>query len=301
MDFLNTFAPDFESSKTESFIRHCESITDWEEIFKCAAEQGVDGVLLQTMLDQGVVVPREILSRFGGTLAGQHFLHRQLRAIEGRVAKDFAKAGIRAVSLHGPSLDERIGSVEVGMRAASHLSFLVSRRDYLKAARMLEGYDGALIGLRCSLSNGLEDVNIDAIIRRAVRYETQWGDRIWVPAPEDGLIILATDCFARDFGRLGWLYDLKLFIESHYELEPDLVSLRAEQLGLGKVFLGILDLLNACLGVSLDDAGSSSGPWPSVSGGPPLSQRVAWSLADGYLAEAVSTSWGLRLWAKKSP
>ncbi len=301
MDFLDSFAGDFQSSKAESFLRQCEDITDWHTVFDCAAEQGVDGVLLQAMLDQGVMVPREVLSRYGGRLASQHFLHRQLKAIEGRVAKDFAKAGIRAVALHGPSLDERIGSIEVGMRAANQLSFLVSRRDYLKAAALLAEYDGALIHLRHTLPNGLSETQIEGLLRRAIRHETQTGDRLWILTPEDELVVLATDCQARDFGRLGWLYDLKLFIESHYDLEPDFVSARAEELGLSSVFKGILDLLGACLGVSLDDAGTSAGGWPSVSGGPPLSQRVAWQLADDVLAEAVSTSWGLRLWAKKSP
>ncbi len=301
MDFLNSFAGDFQSSKAETFLRQCEDVTDWNTVFECAAEQGVDGILLQAMLDQGMTVPRDVLSRYGGRLAAQHFLHKQLKAIEGRVAKDFAKAGIRAVALHGPSMDERIGSIEVGMRAANQLSFLVSRRDYLKAAALLSGYDGALIHLRCNLPNGLCDVQIDGLLRRAVRYENQAGEWIWTLASEDELIVMATDCQARDFGRLGWLYDLKLFIESHYELEKDFVAARADELGLGGVFQGILDLLSACLGTSLDDLGPSAGNWPSVSGGPPLSQRVAWQLADDVLAEAVSTSWGLRLWAKKAP
>lgn len=301
MDFLNNFAGDFQSSKAETFLRQCEDVADWNTVFECAAEQGVDGVLLQAMLDQGVMVPREVLSRYGGRLASQHFLHKQLKAIEARVAKDFAKSGIRAVALHGPSLDERIGSIEVGMRAANQLSFLVSRRDYLKAAALLSGYDGALIHLRHDLPNGLSDIQIDGLLRRAIRQENQAGERIWILAPEDELIVLATDCQARDFGRLGWLYDLKLFIESHYELENDFVAARADELGLGTVFQGILGLLSACLGISLDDVGPSVGHWPSVSGGPPLSQRVAWQLADDVLAEAVSTSWGLRLWAKKAP
>ena len=302
MDFLNSFAGDFHSSKAETFLRQCEDVSDWNKLFECAAEQGVDGVLLQAMLEKGVVVPREVLSRYGGRLASQHFLHKQLKAIEWRVAKDFAKAGIRAVALHGPSLDERIGSIEVGMRAANQLSFLVSRRDYAKAAQLLAGYDGALIHLRFNLPNGLTDSQIDGLLRRAIRHESQSGERMWILAPEDELIVMATDCQARDFGRLGWLYDLKLFIESHYDLEEELVVARADELGLGSVFQGILDLLSACLGISLDDAGISSGGWPSsVSGGPPLSQRVAWQLADDVLAEAVSTSWGLRLWAKKAP
>ena len=299
MDFLSSLPFDFENPRTESFLRSCEEIEDWTEIFSCAAEQGVDGVLLQAMLERGVPVPREVLATYGGRLASQHFLHRQLRAIEARVARDLAKAGIRAIALHGPCLDHRIGSIEMGRRTANRLSFLVSRRDYLQALRLLAGYDGALITIRCSLANGLTDSQIEGVLKRAVRHETDGGGRLWVPAQEDELILLATDCQARDFGRLGWLYDLKLFIESHCSMEPETVIFRAEELGLGVVFQGILDLLGACLGVCLDDLGTDSGPWPSVSGGPPLRQRVAWQLADDVLAEAVSASWGLRLSAKK--
>lgn len=299
MDLLMSCPSEFPS-KTESFLRLCEDITDWNKTFDCASEQGVDGVLLQSMLDRGVPVPREILSRYGSRLASQHYLHRQLRAIEGRVARDFAAAGIRVVTLHGPCLDDRIGCLEVGMRTATQLSFLVSPRDFLAASRVLDGYDGTLIHLRCELQNGMTALDIENIVRRARRHETPWGDRLWVPALEDELIVLATDCTARDFGRLGWLYALKLFIETHFDLEPSFVTARARELGIDGIFQGIMDLLGSCLGICLDDMGAPADAWPSVYAGEPLSQRVAWQLADDVLAGAVSTSWGLRLWAKKA-
>ena len=297
MDLLTGFPFEHHSCQSEVFMRRCDEVTDWTEMFACAAEQGVDGILLQSMLDRGTVVPQEILRTYGGRLASQHYLHRQLRAIEGRVAAELGAAGIRAVSLHGPSFDERIGALEVGKRAANSLSFLVSRRDLAAASALLAGYDGAFISVRCSLQNGMTELDVDAVLRRAVRYETTWGARVWIPTQEDELILLATDVAARGFGTLSWLYDLRLFIESYCEIESPFVLARALELGVDAVFEGIMELLEDCLGIGLDHVGQPSS-WAPMAG-MPLGERVAWHLADDVLAEAVSTSWGLRLWARK--
>lgn len=297
MDLLTGFPSDFHSCRTETFMRRCDDVADWAEMFSCAAEQGVDGILLQSMFDHGTVVPKEILRTYGGRLAAQHHLHRQLRAIEGRVAQEFAAAGIRALALYGPSFDERIGALEAGRGSASRLSFLVSRQDLAAASALLAEYDGAFIQLRSGLQNGMNDLDVDSILRRAMRYETTWGARLWIPAPEDELILLATDIAARDFGRLAWLYDLRLFIESYCELESGTILGRAVALGIDAVFEGIMELLEDCLGIGLDYVGRTNS-WAPLNGSP-MEERVAWHLADDVLADAVSTSWGLRLWAQK--
>lgn len=298
MDLLSGFPFEHHSCRSEVFLRHCDGIADWEEMFSCAAEQGVDGLLLQSMLDRGVVVPQKLLRLYGGRLAAQHHLHRQLRAIEGRVAADFAAAGIRAVSLYGPSLDDRIGSLEIGKKAATRLCFLVSRRDIHAASALLSEYDGAFINVRCGLQNGMTELDVDTVLRRAIRHETTWGARIWIPTPEDELILLATDTAAREFGRLSWLYDLRLYIESYCEIESAFVLARAMELGIDAVFEGIVELLEDCLGIGLDHHAGRTNSWAPMSG-VPLGERVAWHLADDVLADAVSTSWGLRLWARK--
>lgn len=297
MDLFSSLSAASSFDPNETFLNHCDQVSDWHELFTCAREQGVDGIVLQAMLRNEVPVPPEILQRFGGHMASQHLVHRQLVDTEARLSRDFSAAGIRAVAIHGPNLAERIGALEVGMGSSGTLSFLVARRDYLTAVRLLQDYDGALITVRCSLDNGVTELDVEKMVRRSVRYENPAGDRLWVLSPVDELILLATDVAARDFGNLGWLYDLRLFLESYCELEPAYVMARALELGIEETFAGIIELLEVCLGVSLDHLASNE-TWPVVSGAP-LCQQEAWELADDVLAGAVSSSWGLRLRDKK--
>jgi hypothetical protein len=68
-------------------------------------------------------------------------------------------------------------------------------------------------------------------LARASLYRTQQGSQCYVLSPEDEFVYLVLHAAGHDFARLGWLYDLKVFLRRYSELRWDQVRAQTARLG----------------------------------------------------------------------
>src|SRR5205807_5865396 len=73
-------------------------------------------------------------------------------------------------------------------------------------------------------------VSAEEFLSRATPYRMSTGTMGWVLSPEDEFIYLAVHAARHQFQALVWLYDLKLFLLRHPDLDWTIVSARARSL-----------------------------------------------------------------------
>ena len=87
----------------------------------------------------------------------------------------------------------------------------------------------------------------DTLAQRSVPVEGF--DTLRVPAPEDELVYLAVHAASHRFGRLSWLYDMRLLVERMSQDALEIAARRARDWGLSRVLALSGELLVETLGV----------------------------------------------------
>jgi hypothetical protein len=189
---------------------------------------------------------------------GQHALQLATRAL--------AAAGVRAVSLKGPLLAERLYSPPFA-RPSVDLDLLVAKADFRRARAALAeaSWDHLVdadeatalavhhhVQLVSSSQPSLElhfaatsafgaVLEAEPLLARAIDFE---GARLrcLVLEEADEIVYLATHAAAHRFERLGWLFDLALFLRRHEERPHtlELVLRRASEASLRRVVTATL-------------------------------------------------------------
>jgi hypothetical protein len=231
------------------------------------------GALYAEILASGYALPVEVERREARAQAYEALLHGMLARSLDEALRVLAADGIQVAALKGPILGERLyGAPE--HRHSSDLDLLVRREDIDRAAAALAGVgyvlQGGALGRyyrahhhHVNLAHptlGVVELHYEAyrgfgialeaapLLDRAVPYRTaRWSASIL--SPEDELIYLAVHGAGHRFERIGWLYDLKLFVRAHPDLDWPLVRARADALGVGSVLSLTCALLSSVLGV----------------------------------------------------
>ncbi len=253
--------------------RLCEEVEDWEALFRLARLHGMAGVLYGEILAAGYALPAEIERREARSRAYEALLHDTLVRALGDALRTLAAHGVQVAALKGPILGERLYATPEH-RHSSDLDLLVRPEDVDRAAAALGqvGYvlQGGAAGRykrahhhHVDLTHptlGVVELHFEAyrgfgvallaapLLDRAVPYRTaRWSASIL--SSEDELVYLAVHGAGHRFERLGWLYDLKLFVRAHPDLDWALIRARADAQGVGSVVSLTCALLSSVLGV----------------------------------------------------
>ena len=253
--------------------RLCEGVDDWDALFQLARIHGLAGALYAEIEASGYSLPGDVARREARALAYEALLHDTLvRGLAGAL-RELAADGIQVVALKGPILGERLYD-HPEHRHSSDLDLLVRPEDVERAAAAIArvGYvlEGGALGryYRAHHHNvnlvhptlGVVELHFEAyrgfgvallagpLLDRATRYRTaRWSASIL--SPEDELIYLAMHGAGHRFERLGWLYDLKLFVRAHPGLDWSVARARADALGVGSALSLTCTMLSSVLGV----------------------------------------------------
>lgn len=248
---LATAAPDDQ----EAVRGACAAVQDWGALADWAAAHGLAGVILAEARRAGATLPEGPSSRLEGWLAENRAREARHREALGQALGALHSAGIRAVSLKGLVLGERLYGVSA-LRPTTDIDLLVSDADCERATAVLtragwswkldptERYHrrhhqhlhllrgGApMVELHFRVLTGFGTVvPAEGFLARALPYRSGSGPT-FVLAPEDEVLYLAVHAAGHLLVRLGWLYDLKLLIRASPSLAWEEVRRRAEELG----------------------------------------------------------------------
>ena len=253
--------------------RLCEAVEDWTALFRLAADHAVAGVLLAEIVASGYALSAEIVRGERRIRMCEALFHDVLVRGLADALRVLAERGIEVVPLKGPILAERyypvpehrpstdldllvrVEDLERAVTALTTLGYLLeggSSGDYFRTHHhhvhlvhrtlpVVELHYHAYRGFGVTLLSG-------PLLDRAVPHSTaRWS--VSTLSPEDELLYLATHGASHRFERLGWLYDIKLLVRAHPDLDWSLIAARAEALGLGAILSLTCDLLARDFGV----------------------------------------------------
>lgn len=175
-----------------------------------------------------------------------------------RIDRVFASAGIRAVTLKGALLAERLYP-RPSTRGTTDIDLLVAEKDLDRAAESLgalgyslstapeearfrrehhhvhmEHADALPLELHFHAYRGFGSVLSGAeLVARAVPFADL--EAVHVLAPEDELLYLMVHAAAHRFGRLSWLYDIKLLLATMSDAQIRAAAARAKDTGFERV------------------------------------------------------------------
>jgi hypothetical protein len=244
-----------------AFAAACDAVDDWGGLLREAAGHAVHGVIWRALERIGRRLPAEVATPARRRHAYELILGERLRGQLDQALGALFEAEVRTVALKGPLLAERIHD-EPELRPSTDLDLLVASGDLFRAAAVLErlGYEqetgpteryyrehhhhlhfhrraSAPVELHFRAYTGFGTVvAADALVAQARPHRSRGGAPAWVLAPADELTYLAVHLAGHLFARLAWLYDLKLFLRSHPELEMEAVAAKARQLGIAAAF-----------------------------------------------------------------
>ncbi len=237
-------------SENDRFVGYCAQVDDWQRLFDRAFEQGVAGVLSHHIDAVGFALPAAAGERAEQRFAVDRLWYRRTAADLHRILEVFERHDVRAVVLKGLVLGERVYPQAMS-RPAGDLDLLIAASDLSRALEALApvGYspriwkphetspahaivlghpNGGSVDLHHLASAGFgTTMAAGELINRSVPYRTEDGGKAWILSPEDELLYLAVHAARHRFTRLGWLVDLRLFIERHPDLLWHVVGARA--------------------------------------------------------------------------
>lgn len=250
----------------------------WRALFAAAFEEGVAGLLLQRLERAGAEVPAAVREEAARRLALDRLAARRLAAACREVLGRLGEAGLRAVVLKGPPLEERLYGGP-GLRPMLDVDLLVRPDDLTRAGEVLtalgcralqpiadgapaDGHDlafghpnGALLEIHYRASSGPgTEIPAGDLVGRAVRQRLAGGGTAWVPVPEDELIYLAVHAARHRFRRLGWLCDLDRLLGAGIGLDWPVVGARARGWGVDRALAATFELLRRRLGREVPQA-----------------------------------------------
>ncbi|MCK6548431.1 nucleotidyltransferase family protein [Myxococcota bacterium] len=252
--------------------RAATGVGDWRRVLSRAGAHGVEHALLDGLERANFrSVPAAERAAIAEQAAFERVAFEHLARAHVDVTRALDAANVPAVSLKGPALGDRIyGGV---LRPSSDLDLLVApeRLDAAISALGAIGFepDGdtrptrwahhvrltkrgqPLVELHWALHSEFGgDLAAAPFLSRARRYTTRRGATTWVLAPEDELLHLAVHAAAHRCLRLGWLYDLKLFVRAHPTLDGAVIEARAKERGLASVLAFALDVTERSIGLA---------------------------------------------------
>lgn len=234
----------------EVFLDQCAGIDDWPRLFDRAFEHGVAGLLSHRLDATDFPLPAAARDRAGQRFATDRLWHRRTAADLKRILDALEQNGVRAVVLKGLVLGERVYP-QAMLRPAGDIDLLIDDTDRSPAEAALAGAGysarpwqphemppdhavlfehpgGGSVDLHHLASASFSATTVTGeMLERSISYHTEAGGRAWVLAPEDELLYLTVHAARHRFSRLGWLVDLRLFIERHPALSWEAVGARA--------------------------------------------------------------------------
>lgn len=256
-----------------AFERLCAQVPDWPALLAAAARHGVEA-LLEYYLVRLPHPPAALdLHPLEQDLALRRLRQARLERPLDEALTHLAAAGIRTVVLKGPPLAARLYP-DPSLRPSQDLDLMVAPADLDRAAAALEalGYQaekGLLaryyrenhhhihlhrdntppleLHFRATTGFGVI-VPAEDFLSRA---STPGAALAWVLAPEDEFLYLALHAARHLFVALVLLYDLKLFLLLHRDLDWRLAAARARSLRVTRAVSMAVELLHGCLAVPL--------------------------------------------------
>lgn len=227
---------------------------DPAELLARAEIHGLAGVVYASLQRSGVPLAASLERQYGMREAARALDHRAHLALLGEIDRALAAAGLVAVALKGPLLAERLYA-EPSARPTSDIDLLVAEADLDRALAALGsvGYEASTDPSEARFRREHHHLHLfhpkalplelhfhayvgfgrvlpsEPLVERRVAFRSFRA--IGVLPPEDELVYLAVHAAAHRFGRLAWLYDLRLLVEQMTERELEVAAERARAWG----------------------------------------------------------------------
>lgn len=227
--------------------------------FRGAAEiHGLGGVLFHLCRASGASVSASVEADLAAREIARELDHAAHLEMLRRVDEILARKGVRAVALKGALLAERLYAIP-STRGSTDIDLLVADEDLDRAAAALGGVGyvrstapeeaifrrerhhihlehatAISLELHFAAYRGFGSVlEGKALVDRAA----PWRDMraVHVLAPDDELVYLIVHAAAHRFGRLSWLYDIKLLLATMTDAEIANAARRARESGFAHV------------------------------------------------------------------
>jgi hypothetical protein len=251
----------------------CTRITGWDALLSCASQHGVLEALRPGLLDERAPLTEAQRSWIKRTRAIEQWMQEPILKTLAEALAALESAQVKAVALKGPVLSERLQG-EPSARRFTDLDFLVAPEDLERGTQALQslGYrhdrspsqaffrahhhhihlhaaDRPVLELHFLLSSGF-GVSIPAapFLGRSIPFTGKHG-KTWVLAPEDEFLYLAQHAAGHHFARAAWLYDLKMLLFHHPNLDGRRMETRAAELGVARPLQFAMHVLRGRLGV----------------------------------------------------
>jgi hypothetical protein len=237
----------------DRFQAHCGAIRDWERFAECAERHRLAGVIYRALRGTGLPLPSGIGGRIKRYFIIEKIGQERLYSSLDRLLLAFHAGGIRAVALKGPVLADRVYP-DPHSRLCGDLDFLVHPEDLSGTTGLMRslgyreepvpvyvpGYHYHLrfhhgeappVEIHYALGTGFHPpYPPDSFIDRASMHRTGRGTETFLLSPEDELIFLSLHAAKHAFSQLVLMYDLKLFLLRHPNLDGAEVRSRSRTL-----------------------------------------------------------------------
>lgn len=257
------------------FRQLCREVQDWDQVFHWALVHGVESILHHHLAEIGFELPQPIRDRLHRWQIIRNLWQEHAQAALDEALNALESVSLQAVALKGPILGERLYP-DPRMRSCADLDLLVSSDDLDRAATALRsvGYRAAkesqarflrkhhyhiilsrscppVIELHFRLSDGFGvDIAAEEFLSRSGVHRTSRGAAARVLSAEDEMLFLSTHAAGHRFGRLSWLYDIKLLLHRYPDLDWEVLNARARALHILNPLLFACEILESRLGVT---------------------------------------------------
>jgi len=253
----------------------------WNELVAHASYHGILGVIDSALAGYGQTAT-ELRQTAMRRRAIEELWHAHLVGGLTTAVGILSNAGVASCALKGPVLSARLyptpsarHSVDIDLlvrpddveraldafvAAGFHVSDGVSTeylRQYGHHLSMSRAATAPIeLHFRAYSGFGVELSASDMLARaRPIRFRDDFS--ILVLSPEDEFVYLAAHAAGHSFIRLVWLYDLKLLVKHHPELDWQQIAERAQRFGVASVVAYTIRLLDEWLGVAIPDVSNT--------------------------------------------
>jgi hypothetical protein len=305
-------------------LRAAVADADLETLVRDASRHGLAGSLRHALDKAGVALPlpaRDALAHqaLAGTAAAMRVKRLLFKALDALEAQ-----GVRPVLLKGYGLGSRLYAAPT-LRPSSDVDLLVAPKElaaaraglaalglspkadsddfYPKAYQHHEAFAGpaGLVELHFRLMANWGEVWDSAALRRRSVEGALDGREVRYLRPEDELVYLALHAANHLLGRVGWLFDLKLFVLAYPALDWQRVQATAKEARMKGPAFYALDAAQRLVNAAI--------PAETLNSLAPASAKVAAArrlfsearLLDGYLAEHKRVWAGAKFLLADSP
>lgn len=251
----------------------CAAIRRWPPVLEEASRHGVLGVLSPLLI---TVVPAQVRGEIEQRRLAERLWSQSLEQTLGEVLAELEDAAIKTVLLKGPILSERLYG-DATVRLSTDLDLLIRPADLDRAVQALHplGYkapDGPAeqyyrrhhhhlaldrpkgprveLHFRAFTGFGIE-IRAEEFVERSGRYPSSRGLACSILSPEDELLFLAIHAAGHGLARLGWLYDIKIWLRKYPHVHWPIVFARARRRQVEKALAFTLAVVHCWFGVAI--------------------------------------------------